>query len=78
MAEIRVERKGPRNIWPWVVGALVVLLVLWFLLSRNRHVAATSGMMTPSSPATAEVPARSEAPFTIVVERASDSHTAQV
>ncbi len=28
MAEIRVERKQ-RNIWPWVLGLLLLVLVIW-------------------------------------------------
>lgn len=42
MAEIRVERKGGRNIWPLIIGVLVVLAILWFVMGRNRG-ATTAG-----------------------------------
>lgn len=42
MAEIRVERKRGRNIWPLIIGLLVVLAVLWFVLGRNRGTAANT------------------------------------
>lgn len=35
MAELHVQRKEP-NIWPWVVGGLLVLaLILWFVFGRG-------------------------------------------
>lgn len=36
MAEIPIQRKEGRNIWPWLIGLLVLLLILWFLFGRNR------------------------------------------
>jgi len=45
MAELHVERKEP-NIWPWIVGALLLAIVLWFVFMRPapRH-------MTSANPA---------------------------
>ena len=31
MAEIKVERKGP-NIWPWIIGLIVLALLIWALM----------------------------------------------
>lgn len=33
MAEIRVERKPQRKIWPLILGLLVVALVIWGLVA---------------------------------------------
>jgi hypothetical protein len=33
MAEIRVERKPKRNIWPLILGILVAALLVWGLLA---------------------------------------------
>ncbi|CAN5840410.1 hypothetical protein BH23GEM3_BH23GEM3_20870 [soil metagenome] len=30
MADLNVERKGP-NVWPWVVGLIVLALLIWAL-----------------------------------------------
>lgn len=48
MAEIRVERKEGRGIWPWVVGVVVLLVVLWLLFGRGNEVRAASADHTPS------------------------------
>lgn len=34
MTEIRIERKD-RSIWPWVLGALALLLVLWVVFDQD-------------------------------------------
>ena len=34
MAEINIERKERRALWPWLLG--IALLVLLFVLMRNR------------------------------------------
>jgi hypothetical protein len=31
MAEISVERKGPK-IWPWIIGLIVLALLIWALM----------------------------------------------
>ncbi len=33
MAEIKVERKE-RSVWPWIIGALVLLALIWFFFIR--------------------------------------------
>lgn len=34
MAELHIERKE-RSAWPWVLGALLLALLLWFLFARD-------------------------------------------
>jgi len=59
MAEIRVERKeGGSGIWPWIIGLLIAVAVLWFVFGRDRT-PATTGASTPDTAAPA---APSEAP----------------
>lgn len=57
MADIPIERKDNRSIWPWIIGIIVLLLILWFLFGRHRNdnTAATTGadtVMTTPAPAT--------------------------
>ena len=33
MAEIKVERKE-RSVWSWIIGALVLLALIWFFFIR--------------------------------------------
>lgn len=37
MAEIRVERKKPTNIWPWIIGLILLALVAWGITSAMHH-----------------------------------------
>ena len=32
MAEIKVEKKDKAPIWPWIIGILVLLGLIWFLV----------------------------------------------
>lgn len=32
MAEIKVERKKQAPVWPWIIGILVLLGLIWFLV----------------------------------------------
>lgn len=36
MAEIKIKKKAP--IWPWIVGALVVALIIYLLVSNNDDI----------------------------------------
>ena len=36
MADIPIQRKEGRNIWPMLLGLLAVLAALWFIFGRNR------------------------------------------
>jgi hypothetical protein len=37
MAEIRVERKPQRKIWPLILGLLVAALLVWGLVATLNH-----------------------------------------
>jgi len=37
VAEIPIQRKEGRNIWPMILGLLALLAILWFLFGRNRN-----------------------------------------
>ncbi len=34
MAEIKIEKRN-NNFWPWVLGLLLVIAVIWFISSSN-------------------------------------------
>ena len=36
MAEIPIRRKEGRNIWPLLIGLLVLAAALWFVFARQR------------------------------------------
>jgi hypothetical protein len=36
VADIPVQRKEGRNIWPLLIGLLVLAAVLWFVFARQR------------------------------------------
>lgn len=48
MAEIRIERRE-RSAWPWVVGFLLVVAVVWFTMGRTRNDLTASGKRTDSA-----------------------------
>ena len=35
MADIPIQRREGRNIWPMVIGLLVLAAALWFIFARN-------------------------------------------
>jgi hypothetical protein len=66
MAEIRVERKPKRKIWPLILGLLVAALLVWGLLAtmdnndRNDDVDAAQvqqSSLAPLAPLTLAAPA---------------------
>jgi len=61
MADIPIERKAHRSVWPWVIGIIVLLIILWLLFGRNRgaNTATTNGADTvlTTPPATGTTPA---------------------
>lgn len=65
MAEIRVERKPQRKIWPLILGLLVAALLVWGLLAtmdndRNNDVDAAQtqqSSLVPLAPVTLAAPA---------------------
>lgn len=38
MAEIPIEKRKKRTIWPWILGIVVVLLLIWVLADNNVEV----------------------------------------
>ena len=67
MAEIPIQEKRKSNIWPWIIGAVVLLLALWLLLGRKddddtttpatQDTTKTSLLMTPRHLASFAAPA---------------------
>jgi len=55
MAEIPIQRKEGRNIWPILIGLLLLLGILWYLFGRNRTqtVAAVDTTTTTTATTTA-------------------------
>jgi len=61
MAEIRVERKKTTNIWPWIIGLILLALVAWGITSAmhrddNRAGTATTNhaaLTLPQTPVSA-------------------------
>lgn len=35
MAEIKIEKKN-NNFWPWILGLLVVIALIWFISTSDR------------------------------------------
>ncbi len=42
MAEIPIRRKEGRNIWPLLLGLIVLAVVLWFVVTRHSTNTATA------------------------------------
>ena len=52
MTEIRVERKERRNVWPWILVAIVAMALVWWLMrNRNANTAATANTSLRAVPA---------------------------
>ncbi len=52
MADIPIQRKENRNIWPWIIGLIAVLAIAWYLLGRSHSDTAAAPAMTDSTAAT--------------------------
>lgn len=63
MADIPIERKANRNIWPIVIGVLVLLAIIWWALNR-RHDATTGTTTTADTVITAPATTAPAAPAT--------------
>lgn len=65
MAEIRVERKPKRNIWPWILGLLVAALLVWGLaetMDNDRADEVNEARVSSLAPVTFTAPAADLAP----------------
>ena len=45
MAEIPIQRKAGRNIWPMLIGLLLLAAVLWFFLTQRQS---TDSVVAPA------------------------------
>jgi hypothetical protein len=63
MADIPIERKANRNIWPIIIAIIVVLAILWWVFARRHDQSATGNttadtvMTTPAPTPPANPPA---------------------
>jgi putative membrane protein len=75
MAEIPIQRKPRRNVWPLLILLLLIVAVAWYLWSRNasatRTASADSTTVAASNGAVATAPAA--APVTPAASAASDA-----
>jgi hypothetical protein len=67
MAEIEIQRKKP-PIWPWILGALVLVALLWFLVDQAGQrspdqTTATATTATTTSPRTTAPPTDPTSPM---------------
>ena len=37
MADIKVERKRGPGVWPWIIGLIILLLLLWWLFAGRDN-----------------------------------------
>lgn len=64
MAEIRVERKPRRNIWPWILGLLVAALLVWGLaetMDNDRDDEVNAARVSSLAPVTFAAPVADQA-----------------
>lgn len=52
MAEIPIQRKEGRNVWPMLLGLLLVLAVVWFLFARGNIGTGTAAARADSAAVT--------------------------
>jgi hypothetical protein len=55
VAEIPIQRKEGRNIWPLLIGLIVLAAVLWFVMAR-RNTTDTAATVRADSTAAATSP----------------------
>jgi len=37
VAEIPIERKGGRSIWPWIIALIIIIALIWWYVSRRNN-----------------------------------------
>jgi hypothetical protein len=59
MADIKVERKGPK-IWPWIIGLIVLALLVWALMELfgRKDPGAVEGQPAAAAPISAPLHVR--------------------
>lgn len=64
MAEIRIERKHGRSLWPWLIGLVVLALLMWAIAELvntdrdNKTMAVADSTGAPGSNAEGSVPSQ--------------------
>jgi hypothetical protein len=73
MAEIRVERKHKKSIWPWILGLLVAALLVWALAETmdNDRDDINEARVSSLAPVTFTVPAAEPAASSATLARAA-------
>lgn len=62
MADIKVERKRGPGIWPWIIGLIILLLLLWWLFAgrgdtvTNEIPPADTAVVTDTAPGMTGMP----------------------
>ena len=46
MAEIPIERKTGRSIWPWIIALIIIAALIWWYVSRRNHNTNNNGTTT--------------------------------
>jgi len=54
MADIDVVKKRT-SVWPWVIGLLLLVLIVWAVISMTGTPPGRTGALLPPSPPTLEV-----------------------
>jgi hypothetical protein len=49
VAEIPIERKTGRSIWPWIIALIIIAALIWYFVSRRNNNAATTPGRTDSA-----------------------------
>jgi hypothetical protein len=74
MAEIRVERKHKKSIWPWILGLLVAALLVWGLaetMDNDRDDEVNAARVSSLAPVTFALPAAEAAAPSVTFVRAA-------
>jgi hypothetical protein len=60
VADINVQKKSGPGMWPWIIGALVLVLVVWGIaeMTRDDHDTATAADPVMTEPAAERAPAQ--------------------
>lgn len=72
MADINVERKK-KSIWPWILGAIALLLLIWAFAAMNDNAERTTAA-TPAA-VTDQTAVDADTDTTAVTQTAADADT---
>jgi hypothetical protein len=71
VAEIPIRRKEGRNVWPLLLGLIVLAAVLWFVVARNSTPTATAVRADSTAAASGNVTRDSAGGTTVRTDSAS-------